>query len=361
MYPQFQFQPPFDSMVYQLAKSEGKGLKEKGPSDRDIKPIYHNHDTSKSTTGTSETLLPMAVYDLTADESLVQLPKPTYQQAAQATAGQATQEQATPGQPIQGQPTQATQELASREPAQATREIKDGNNQDREVVTREASAEHINEDLPQQGYSPKEHGMLGSGAGEVQHSSRDIRQRSIDEGALGHCAIPSAQSSNGASGLSTDAASNALPTCWESRGTPSAGVPSCTNTSLQDGPELQPDDPSHLCRQAADNNGSAHPDGVVSPDLAMDDADDTSILPDDWEGKIIREYVDGYLVAWKSSFIPKEYAGEAMIRAWEGKKANIPAGGGKTRRGTGSKQPATIKGRVEKSGAGKRDRRPVSQ
>jgi hypothetical protein len=124
---------------------------------------------------------------------------------------------------------------------------------------------------------------------------------------------------------------------------------------LQDGPELQPDEPSHLCRQAADSQGSAHSDVGGSPDLAIDDADDTTILPDDWEGKIIGEKVDGYLVAWKSSFIPKEYAGEAMIQAWEGKKANIPAG--KRRRGTGSKQPATIKSRVEKSGG----RRSISQ
>jgi hypothetical protein len=93
----------------------------------------------------------------------------------------------------------------------------------------------------------------------------------------------------------------------------------------------------------------------------MDDAEDSSTLPDDWEGKIIGEEVDRYLVAWESSFIPKDYAGEAMIRAWEGKKAKILAGGGKRRRGTGSKQPATIKGRVEKPRAGKRGRRLVSQ
>jgi hypothetical protein len=72
----------------------------------------------------------MDVYDFTAeDESLVQLPKPTCQQAMQATTGQATQEQATQGQLNQGQPTQATQELACWEQAQATREIKDGNNE----------------------------------------------------------------------------------------------------------------------------------------------------------------------------------------------------------------------------------------
>jgi hypothetical protein len=82
-----------------------------------------------------------------------------------------------------------------------------------------------------------------------------------------------------------------------------------------------------------------------SPGHAVDDADDISILPDDWEGKIIGEKVDGYVVAWKSSVIPKKYAGEAMVRAWERKKAK-----GKRRGGTGSKQPATIKGRVEKSG-----------
>jgi hypothetical protein len=85
----------------------------------------------------------------------------------------------------------------------------------------------------------------------------------------------------------------------------------------------------------------------------MDDADDTSIqLPDDWEGKIIEEKVDGYLVSWKRSFIPKEYAGEAMVRAWERNKTK-----GKRRRGAGSKQPATIKGRVEKSGG----QRSISQ
>jgi len=61
----------------------------------------------------------------------------------------------------------------------------------------------------------------------------------------------------------------------------------------------------------------------------MDDVDDDSTLPDEWEGKIIGEEADGYLVAWDSSFIPKEYAGEAMIRAWEEKKTKILAGGGK--------------------------------
>ena len=61
----------------------------------------------------------------------------------------------------------------------------------------------------------------------------------------------------------------------------------------------------------------------------MNDADDDSTLPDEWEGKIIGEEADGYLVAWESSFIPKEYAGEAMIRAWEEKRAKILQEGGK--------------------------------
>ncbi|KAH7012578.1 uncharacterized protein B0I36DRAFT_399230 [Microdochium trichocladiopsis] len=207
-------------------------------------------------------------------------------------------------------------------------------NVNRETVTHEASVEHIKEDPPQQGRSPEESVMLANGAG-------DSRQQSV-EYALTLSPISSAQSSNGAAGLSTDATSNALPT-------------GCSNASSQDAPELPPDEPPHPCGQAADSHDSARSDGGVSPDLPMDDADDDSTLPDEWEGKIIGEEADGYLVAWKSSFIPKEFAGEAMIRAWEEQKAKILAGGGE-RKGTGLKQPATIKGRVEKRGAGKRGR-----
>ena len=88
----------------------------------------------------------------------------------------------------------------------------------------------------------------------------------------------------------------------------------------------------------------------------MVDAEDHGTLPDEWEGKIIGEEADGYLVAWESSFIPKKYAGEAMIRTWEEMKAKILAGGGKKGRGTGLKQPATIKCRVERRGIGKMGR-----
>ena len=142
MRQQFQFQPPFDSMAYQILK------KENSPSDKipagAIEPNHSKHDTSKSTTGTSgtvtanvseefppiETLLPIDVYDLTAeDESLVPLPKPSCQQATQTIEGQSTQEQPTPnqGQPTQGQSTQATEGQTTQEQAQATQEIKDGN------------------------------------------------------------------------------------------------------------------------------------------------------------------------------------------------------------------------------------------
>ena len=149
---QLHFQSPFDHAAYRHAKAKGKGS---------TKPIHSKNGISKSTTGTSgtvtmnvsnefppiETLLPIDVYDLTAeDESFVSLPKPTYQQATQAserqatqehviqeqatqeqvTQEQATQERATQGQPTQGQPTQ---ELATGEQAHATPEVEDSNNQ----------------------------------------------------------------------------------------------------------------------------------------------------------------------------------------------------------------------------------------
>jgi len=139
---QLHFQLPFDHAAYRHAKAKGKGS---------TKPIHSKNGISKSTTGTSgtvtmnvsnefppiETLLPIDVYDLTAeDESFVSLPKPTYQQATQASERQATQEQvtqeqatqerATQGQPTQGQPTQ---ELATGEQAHATPEVEDSNNQ----------------------------------------------------------------------------------------------------------------------------------------------------------------------------------------------------------------------------------------
>ena len=88
-------------------------------------------------------------------------------------------------------------------------------------MTPEASVKHINEDLPQQNYSPKDTVMLVNGA-------EDSRQQPV-EGALTHSPISSAQSSNDAAGLSTNATSNALPTCWESGGTQTAGVPRCSN------------------------------------------------------------------------------------------------------------------------------------
>ena len=194
--------------------------------------------------------------------------------------------------------------------------------------------------------------MLANGAGAVQHSGMESGQESVDS-ILAHCPISSAQSSNDAAGPSTDAASNALPACWESGSMQAAGVPRFLNASSQDAPELPPDEPPHPCGQAADSHDSARSDGGVSPDLPMDDADDDSRLPDEWEGRIIGEEADAYLVAWESSFIPKEYAGEAMIRVWEEQKAKILAGGGKKGRGTGLKQPATIKGRVGKREAGK--------
>ena len=155
---QFQFQLPFDSTAYQHAKAKGKEAKGNGPSDEKLvsgtKPIYSKRGKSESTTGTSSTvsmnaseefppvemLLPMDVYDLTTeDESLVELPKPTYQQATQAserkatqeevTQEQATQERATQERAIQGQPTQGqpTQGLATQEQAQATPEVEDSN------------------------------------------------------------------------------------------------------------------------------------------------------------------------------------------------------------------------------------------
>ena len=206
--------------------------------------------------------------------------------------------------------------------------------------------------------------MLANGAGAVQHSGMESGQESVD-GILAHCPISSAQSSNDAAGPSTDAASNALPACWESGSMQAAGVPRFLNASSQDAPEHPPDEPSHLCGQAADSHESMCSDGGVSPDLSMDDTDDDSkpeeeeiivsaclgdLMPDEWEGKIIGEEADGYLVVWESSFIPKECAGEAMIRAWEENKAKIMAGGGKRGRGTGLKQPSTIRGRVEKRG-----------
>jgi len=137
---QFQFQLPFDSTAYQHAKAKGKEAKGNGPSDEKpasgTKPIHSKRGKSESTTGTSSTvsmnvsekfppvemLLPMDVYDLTTeDESLVELPKPTYQQATQASETGTTQEQATQGQPTQGQPTQGqpTPEQPTRgQPAQ---------------------------------------------------------------------------------------------------------------------------------------------------------------------------------------------------------------------------------------------------
>jgi len=181
----------------------------------------------------------------------------------------------------------------------------------------------------------------------LENGAEDSREQPR-EGALTHSPISSVQASNGAAGLSTDTTSNVLPTCWESGGTQTAGVAGCSNASSQDAPELPPDEPPHPYGQAADSHDSARSDDGVSPDLPMDDADDDSRLPDEWVGKIIGEEADKYFVAWESSFIPKEYAGEAMICAWEEKKPKILAGGGKKRRVTGLKQPATIKGRVEK-------------
>lgn len=166
-----------------------------------------------------------------------------------------------------------------------------------------------------------------------------------------HSPISSAQSSNGAACLSTDATSNALPTSWECGSTQTAGVPGCSNASSQDAPELPPDEPPYPCGQAADSHDSAYLDGGVSPDIPIDNADNDSKVPDAWEGKIIGEEADGHLIAWKSSFLPKEFAGEAMIRAWEDKKAKILAGVC-----TGLKQPATIEGWVEKRGAEKQGR-----
>ena len=86
--------------------------------------------------------------------------------------------------------------------------------------------------------------MLANGVGAVQHSGMESGQESVDS-ILAHCPISSAQSSNGAASLSTYATSDAMPTCWESGGTQTAGVPGCSNASSQDAPELQPDAPPH--------------------------------------------------------------------------------------------------------------------
>ncbi len=204
---------------------------------------------------------------------------------------------------------------------------------DRETVTHEASTENNKE-----GRLPKDGGRLANEADTVQHSGRDNGQESVNS-VLAHGPIPSVQSPKDAAGLPTDAASNAVPTCWESGGTQAAGLSCCSNASSQDKPEPK-----------RDSHESASSDRGVCPELTMDDGEDDSILPDEWEGKIIGEEADVYLVAWENSFIPKGYAGAAMIQTWEAKKAKIPAG--ERKRGVGIESKGTIKGRVEKKGTG---------
>lgn len=70
------------------------------------------------------------------------------------------------------------------------------------------------------------------------------------------------------------------------------------------------------------------------------------------EGELIGEEDGKYLIEWKDSFIPKGYASVAMVKTWEENNAKILAGGGKGE-STKLKQPATIKGRVEKRGTGR--------
>lgn len=73
----------------------------------------------------------------------------------------------------------------------------------------------------------------------------------------------------------------------------SSGDPRCSDASSQDAPEPGPNEPSKLCGQAADIHESASSDGGVSPELIMEDGEDGSTLPDEWEGKIIGEKGSG--------------------------------------------------------------------
>ncbi|KAM7216094.1 hypothetical protein V8F06_008567 [Rhypophila decipiens] len=202
-----------------------------------------------------------------------------------------TEEEESPAPLPKSGPQQATQE-------QANHHIEDGNDQDSETVTHQASTEHIKEpDI-------------------IQNAGRDNGQESVDSvSALG--SLPSAQSP-----------SNAVPTSRESCGMQAARLSCCSNASSQDEPEPEPD------------SQSARSDGGLCIELPMDDGEDT--LPDEWEGKIIGED-DKYLVAWENSFIPKENASAAMVQTWMEKKTEI--------RGAGTKfMRATIEGRVQKRG-----------
>jgi hypothetical protein len=181
----------------------------------------------------------------------------------------------------------------------------------------------------------------------VQHSSSDDGQDSIGN-VSAHNPRPSTQSSSGVAGIPTDAASNTVPTCFESSGTQVAEDSHCADASSQHAAAIEPKKAPNPSGQAADSHESSGPNRGVCPELPMDDGEADSMLPDEWEGKIIGEEAGTYFVAWENRFVPKEYASAAMIQTWEAKKAKILAGKWKRGVGNESNQRGPVKGRVEK-------------
>jgi hypothetical protein len=85
----------------------------------------------------------------------------------------------------------------------------------------------------------------------------------------------------------------------------------------------------------------------VDQEAAMSDRED-DLLPGEWEGEIIGEETGAYMVAWKPTLIPPEDASEAMIKAWEAKKARMMVRSGGTKSGSGPKKQRVKDSRVAK-------------
>lgn len=100
----------------------------------------------------------------------------------------------------------------------------------------------------------------------------------------------------------------------------------------------------------AGSDGNMPAASSVEQEAAVSDQDD-DIPSDEWEGEIIGEEGGKYIVAWKPTLIPPENASEAMIEAWEAKKARMMVGGGKTKSGSASRRRRVKNSKVVKPGS----------
>ncbi|KAI1853004.1 hypothetical protein JX265_012893 [Neoarthrinium moseri] len=91
-------------------------------------------------------------------------------------------------------------------------------------------------------------------------------------------------------------------------------------------------EPPHQCASNTAASNASHPEAVgmhgaadteSPPESIQDDVASESSLDDEWEGKIIGEEGNKYMVKWEPSLIHKSLASKSMIDEWQEKKREM--------------------------------------